>query len=175
MKKTPLKFKIWFIYERIRNLNFSELTAIIVAIMLSISIAYPQLEKLNGSQKTISIEFKSKSGDVTSGKLTINEDKNEVLNILSLIGILLGTFILLWKFLLESKNITKFYNKMLDSLKKEYEELLKIEEFQKSKDKQRINEIFININDKGFVEKSDLLNLKKKITPHNKKYRTFGR
>jgi len=175
MKKTPLKFKIWFIYKRILNLNFSELTAIIIAIMFSISIAYPQLEKLNSSQKTISIEFKSNSGNVTSGVLTINEDKNEVLNILSLIGIIFGPIILLWKFLLESKNITKFYNKMFDSLKKEYEELLKIEEFQSSEDKQTINEIFISINDKGRVEKTDLLNLKKYITPHNKKYSAFGR
>jgi hypothetical protein len=138
--------------------------------MLTISIAYPQLENLNSSQKTMSVEFKAKTGDLVSGDITINESKNKVLVILSLIGIIFGPLILLWKFLVESKNISKFYNKMHDSLKTEYEELLKIPEFQNSEGQsiKIINEIFTNINDKGFVKKDDLLNLKGKITPHNK-------
>jgi hypothetical protein len=173
MKNTPLKYKFWFNWQRILNLNFSEFTAVIVAVMLSVSIAYPQLENLNSSQKTMSIEFKAKTGDLVSGDITINESKNKVLTALSLIGIILGPLILLWKFLVESKNISKFYNKMHDSLKNEYEELLKIREFQNSEKQSiiSINEIFTNINDKGVVKKNDLLNLKKRITPHNNVYK----
>jgi hypothetical protein len=143
--------------------------------MLAFSIAYPQLENLNTNQKTLSIEFKSKTGELTSGELIINENKNKVLNILSLIIIILGPIILLWKFLIESKDITTFYNKMHDSLKKEYKELLNIEEFKKSTEKSKINEIFVRIHDKGIIKKADLLNLKKEITPQNKRYRTFGK
>jgi hypothetical protein len=62
---------------------------------------------------------------------------------------------------------------MHDSLKNEYEELLKIREFQNSEKQSiiSINEIFTNINDKGVVKKNDLLNLKKRITPHNNVYK----
>jgi len=98
MKNTPLKYKFWFNWQRILNLNFSEFTAVIVAVMLSVSIAYPQLENLNSSQKTMSIEFKAKTGDLVSGDITINESKNKVLTALSLIGIILGPLILLWNF-----------------------------------------------------------------------------
>ncbi len=171
--KIPLKYKIWFIWKRILNLNFSELTAVIVALILTLSIAYPQIENLNKSHKTTSIEFKSKTGEVISGEVTAEEKQNKTLIILSLVGIILGPIILLWKFLIESQNIAKFYNKMYVSIKEEYIELLKNKIFKKNEQISiaKINMILTNINDKGIVTKNDLLSLKKEITPHNKRYK----
>lgn len=170
--KIPLKYKIWFIWKRILNLNFSELTAVIVAIILTFSVAYPQLENINKNQKTAKIEFKSKTGELISGELTTKEEQNRTLSILSLIGLILGPVILLWKFLIESKNIEKFYNKMYDLIKEEYEALLKVESFQKSEQIsiKKINAIFTGIYDNGKVSKKDLLKLKNEIAPHNKVY-----
>lgn len=170
--KIPLKYKIWFIWKRILNLNFSEFTAVIVAIILTFSIAYPQFDNITKNQKTTTIEFKSKTGELISGELTTKEEQDKTLSILSLIGLILGPIILLWKFLIESKNIEKFYNKMYDLIKEEYEALLKIESFRKSEQIsiEKINEIFTGIYDNGKVTKKDLLKLKNEITPHNKVY-----
>ncbi|MDZ7725709.1 MAG: hypothetical protein U5R06_23505 [candidate division KSB1 bacterium] len=157
-------------------MNFSELTAVIVAMILTFSIAYPQFENINKNQKTTTIEFKSQNGEHISGELTTKEDKNLTLSILSLIGIILGPIILLWKFLIESKSIEKFYNRMYDLLKEEYETLLKITEFQNSETKniQNINKIFTKIHDNGRVTNNDLLKLKNEISPHKKRYSEFG-
>ncbi len=170
--KIHLKYKFWFIWKRILNLDFSELTAVIVAIILTFSIAYPQFENITKNQKTTTIEFKSKTGELISGELTTKEEHDKTLGILSLIGLILGPIILLWKFLIESKNIEKFYNKLYDLIKEEYEALLKIDKFQKSEQAsiRRINGLFTAINDKGKITKQDLLKLKNEITPHNKVY-----
>jgi hypothetical protein len=170
--KIPLKYKIWFIRKRILNLNFSELTAVIVAVILSFSIAYPQFESITKNQKTTTIEFKSKTGEVISGDITTIEEQDKTLSILSLIGLILGPLILLWKFLIESKNIDKFYNRMHNVIKEEYEALLKIQRFKNSEQDsiKKINEIFTKIHDNGKVTKNDLLKLKNEITPHKKVY-----
>src|ERR1035437_1347239 len=171
--KIPVKYKLWFLWQRILNLNFSEFTAIIVAAMLTISVAYPQLERLNKNQKTISIEFKSKTGEITSGEINIKDNKNYTLEILSLIGIVFGPLILLWKFFIEPKSIIKFYGKTIELLQKEYEELLNNPDFKNTEQNsiKRINNLFTKINDVGIVTKKELLNLKKEITPHNTRYK----
>lgn len=163
MNKSSNKIKFWFWYRNILNLNYSEFFSIIVSIIVTISIAYPQIKDLKVKENNFNVEFRSDDGSIISGKVIVENNENTLLSILSIIGIILGPIILIWKFIIESKDIDKFYNKILKELNADYNELMKNSTFHSMPVKQEIDKIFqaIDINQK--ITKKELLQLKEKI------------
>jgi len=163
MNKIPFKFKFWFWRKRILNLNFSELVTVFIAIIVAVSIAYPQIKELNTKEKVTEFVLTSNDGSVKTGKFLVKQESNITLSILSIIGIILGPVALIWKFTVDSKDIDKFYNTIFEKLKTEFNELSERNNFKVASDKDEIIKLFTKINDRGRVDKNDLLNLKIRI------------
>ena len=163
MSKSPNKFKFWFWYKNILNINYSEFLTIIVAIIVTISIAYPQINDLRVKENNFNVEFRSNDGSITGGVVVVKKDQNSLLSILSIIGIILGPIILIWKFIVDSKDIDKCYNKILKELNADYDELSKNITFNSMPEKKEIDKLFQTINLNQRITKKELLELKGKI------------
>lgn len=171
METKRFKINVWYIYKRVHNLDFSEIATIIVALLLAISVALPQLEKVKNSQQIVSVDFKSETGEVIKGDITIHQGTGNILNIISLITAILGPLILLWKFLQVSKNREILHKELFEQLVCNYTDLLKFEQFKNSKEKQIINDKIASIKTRGEVKPSELKELKELMTPYNKSFK----
>jgi hypothetical protein len=130
---------------------------------VTISIAYPQIKDLKVKENIFNVEFRSNDGSITSGEVVVEKDQNSLLSILSIIGIILGPIILIWKFFVDSKDIDKFYNKILKELNTDYDKLLKNTSFNSMPEKKEIDKLFQTININQRITKKELLELKGKI------------